>query len=125
MLQISRCAVCNLLAAVERSFFGSYQRCNPRRENSGVCYFTLQSAVYHSCRDDCLAGVQSAVRQALFEIASAGLTVDPCVEDNSRAFCDRRPSSGARRSAPVLCSLQTSQQGVHEAGNSAVAKGSS
>jgi len=125
MLQISRCAVCNLLAAAERSFFGSYQRCNPRRENSGVCYFTLQSAVYHSCRDDCLAGVQSAVRQALFEIASAGLTVDPCVEDNSRAFCDRRPSSGARRSAPVLCSLQTSQQGVHEAGNSAVAKGSS
>ena len=77
MLQISRCAVCNLLAAVERSFFGSYQRCNPRRENSGVCYFALQSAVWHPRRDDFLAGLQSAVRQALFEIASAALGVGP------------------------------------------------
>jgi len=64
MLQISRCAVCNLLAAAERSFFGSYQRCNPRRENSGVCYFTLQSAVWHACRDDFLAGLQSAKRSS-------------------------------------------------------------
>merc|ERR1712224_64159 len=82
-----------------------------------LIYFTLQSAVYHACRDDCLAGLHSAARSGkrTSKLPLQPLTWERGVEDTSRAVSHRRPQSGVRRSVPVLCSAHTRRPFVHEA----------